>query len=359
MHKFRVIVSAAVLAVLAASGCSSDDSSTGEGFADRQVVADFAHQVVVPTYALLATRQVALDESIAALATDKTAASFNAAREAWIAARMPWEQSEAFLFGPVDSFGYDPAMDSWPVNKTDLDAVLASGEPFSAQYVAGLEETLKGFHTLEYLLFGEGRAKTVEDLTSRELEYLKTTSAELAEVGEALHSEWTRGVAGRRPYRDVFATAGLSGNPGYRSLSSAAQEIVSGMIKICDEVANGKIADPYDARDPTLVESQFAFNSIADFQDNLRSVHNTYTGGVPAASSQGRGLSAFIAARDPRLDERLLEEIQAAIDAIGAIPSPFRDAISSSSASDAIEAAQASIRKVQTTLERDVQPLLL
>ena len=54
---------------------------------------------------------------------------------AWVAARVPWEQSEGFLFGPVDTFGYDPAMDSWPVNRTDLDAVLASGQAFTPEYI--------------------------------------------------------------------------------------------------------------------------------------------------------------------------------------------------------------------------------
>jgi hypothetical protein len=131
------------------------------------------------------------------------------------------------------------------------------------------------------------------------------------------------------------------------------------MIGICDEVANGKIADPYDAHDATLVESQFAFNSLTDFQDNLRSVENAYLGRVPAARASGRGLSVYVDGLEPALDGRVKEEIQSAIAGIGAIPAPFRDAITTPSSYEAIDAAQAAIRKLQMTLERDVQPLVL
>jgi uncharacterized iron-regulated protein len=131
----------------------------------------------------------------------------------------------------------------------------------------------------------------------------------------------------------------------------AAQEILGGMIGICDEVANGKIADPYDAHDPTLVESQFSYNSIADFQDNMRSVEAAYTGGSALAGTDGRGLSDWIAERDAALDARVRQEIAAAIAAIGAIPPPFRTAITTPSSYDEIEAAQAAVRALQGTLE--------
>lgn len=355
MHKSHWII----LFGLALFGCGSESGSVGSAFDDQRVVADFADEVVIPTYSLLAERMADLETAVDTLASENSSENFGAAQDAWVKARVLWEQSEAFLFGPVDSFGYDPAMDSWPVNKTDLDAVLASGDDFTKTYVAGLQETQKGFHTVEYLLFGEERSKTEGDLTSRQLEYLGAISAELAEVSAALVQRWTDSVDGQPPYRDIFASAGDSDNTAYRSLPSAAQEILGGMIGICDEVANGKIADPYDAHDPTLVESQFSYNSLSDFQDNIRSVENAYKGAVPLAATSGRGLSAYVAELDPDLDARLTGEIDDAIDAIADIPEPFRDSITTPSAYDSIEAAQAAIRTLQTTLERDVQPLVL
>lgn len=351
-------IGCALLATTSLLVACGDDEEIGSSFDDRQLVTDYADKVVIPTYQLLASRLEALHESVQELVAEPSPANLDAARQAWIEARVPWEQSEAFLFGPVDFNGYDPALDSWPLNKNDLDAVLASNAEFTPTFVASLQETQKGFHTVEYLLFGVNRAKTADSLTSRELAYLEAIANEMKEIGAALAASWTTSVDGQPAYRDVFVTAGEAGNSAFPSLVSAAQQIVEGMSTICDEVANGKIADPYDAHDTTLVESQFAWNSIADFQDNLRGVQNVYLGSMPLAGTSGRGLSDWVAERDPELDARVKAEIEAAIEAIGAIPAPFRDAINDPAAYAAIEAAQEAVRHVQNTLERDVLALL-
>jgi hypothetical protein len=70
-------------------------------------------------------------------------------------------------------------MDSWPVNRTDLDAVIASSDPLTATYIRNLPETQKGFHTIEYLLFGEARDRVATELDARELEYLTGLTHEL------------------------------------------------------------------------------------------------------------------------------------------------------------------------------------
>jgi putative iron-regulated protein len=174
-----------------------------------------------------------------------------------------------------------------------------------------------------------------------------------------LATSWTESADGAQAYRAVFTTAGEDGNTAYPSLSSAAQEILVGMSGICDEVANGKIADPFDARDPNLVESQFSFNSLEDFSDNMRGVLNAYTGTFPAAGTSGRGLTVLVAERDAALDARFRGEIQTAIDALGAIPSPFRDAIQDEANDDAIVAAQEAIRAIQDTIDGDLTQLVL
>jgi predicted lipoprotein len=344
-----------VLLGILAAACSGGSGDDTPAFDDEQIVVDFVDGVVVPTYQLLASRADALAAAVDALAADTTPGNLAAARAAWVAARQPWEQSEGFLFGPVDSFGYDPALDSWPVNATDLQAVLASADPITPAYVANLSETQKGFHTIEYLLFGDGGTKTAGSFTARELEYLQGILEEFVNVAHALADAWS----GPGGYREVFASAGEPGNTAYPTRARAAEEILGGMIAICDEVANGKIADPYDAHDPTLVESQFSYNSLQDFQDNIRSVENAYTADFPLSGSTGRGLSDYVAEKDAALDALVKDEIAAAIDALAAIPSPFRDAIGDPEAFDEIEAAQEAIRKLQGTLERDVRGVVL
>jgi len=353
MRHVLVLVSCLPLAA-----CSDGDSSSIGAFTDQQVIVDYADAVVIPTYQLLAQRAQALDTAGATLAASPTETTLIAAREAWAAMRQPWEQSEAFLFGPVSANGWDPAMDSWPLNRTDLEAVLASGDALTAAYVRNLPETQKGFHTIEYLLWGVDSTKRAAQLTARELEYLRALTAELVAITRDLHASWNAGAAGQGAYREVFVTAG-AGSTAYPSLTAAAQEILGGMSGICDEVANGKIADPADARDPDLVESQFSFNSIIDFQDNLRGVRNVYLGGVQLAGTQGRGLADVVAAVDPALDARFRAELDAAIAAIGAIPSPFRTAIQDPANDAVIDDAQRAIRTVQASIDGDLTATVL
>ncbi|HWN69390.1 MAG TPA: imelysin family protein [Haliangium sp.] len=357
------------LLVAPLAGCGDDGGSAGpddgstpsfEDYAQAQaIVDDFADAVVVPTYASLATALVALDSAAQTLAADRSDANLEAARKAWVAARAPWEASEGFLFGPVDGLGLDPALDSWPVDRSALDAVIASNDELTEQYVTNLDDTLHGFHTAEYLLFGVGGAKTAADLSDRELAYLTSVTSLLVQVSGELEASWTTGVNGGAPYVEVFKSAGAPANAVYPSLTSAGEEIVRGMIGIADEVANGKIADPFDQQDTTLVESQFSFNSLTDFTNNVRSIQHAYTAEVPFASTSGIGLDEYIASVDLALDTRLKAEIQAAIDALGQIPEPFDDAITDTEAANEIQAAQEALRTVQTTLEQDVLPLFL
>jgi len=356
---FSALISLAPAAPMMLAACDSNDGSTAKGFDDKQVIVDFSDKVVVPTYERLAANAVALQTVVAALADAPDAAKLEAARTAWIATRAPWEQSEGFLFGPVDSFGIDPALDTWPLNQTDLDNVLASNDPLTPAYIATLQSSQKGFHTMEYLLFGVNGTQTAATLDARELEYLEAIAGDFVALTGRLAKSWTEGDALLpTPYRDLFATAGEAGNTAYPSLSAAAQEIVNGMVGICDEVANGKIADPYDAHDPQLEESQFSHNSLIDFQNNIRSVENAYLGSVPDAGTSGRGLSAWVADQDAALDVQIKAQITAAIAAIAAIPGPFSEAIITESAYPEIEAAQAAILALQSTLQSKLLPLL-
>jgi uncharacterized iron-regulated protein len=100
---------------------------------------------------------------------------------------VPWESSEAFLFGAVAVKGLDPNMDSWPLDAKGIVDILNSskfdamewtgefiGEPEDDEEAATMTEedlakaeeiaaaqNLRGYHTLEFLIFKEGRARRV------------------------------------------------------------------------------------------------------------------------------------------------------------------------------------------------------
>ncbi len=335
-------------------GCGSDDDDNGEdtvsAFDATTTLNDFANTVVLATYTDLDNKANELLTAVKALEADKTQANLEKAQAAWKAARRPWEQSEAFLFGPVDTQGLDPALDSWPVNRVDLDAVLASGDLLTEGAIDGLEDTLKGFHTIEYLLFRDGNQRKAADITPRELEYLVATTENLKAKTAQLRSAWD--MAGENFAAEV-ANAGASSTI-YKSQKAAMQEMVNGMIVIADEVANGKISDPFNERDTTLVESQFSFNSITDFQDNIRGIQNVYMGKFTA---DGQGLNEFVKSKDAELDARFQTEVQTAIDTIGAIPDPFRNSITAQRS--AVQAAIDAVSTVQQTLEDDILKLVL
>ena len=139
---------------------------------DCQAIVDqFVDKVALPTYKDLAAKNKALLEAVQALQKNPSNSTFEAACEAWLASRQPWETSEAFLFGPVSELGLDPNMDSWPLDQAGIVQVMKEQKWSSFQWTGEYDEdseaieaaqSLRGFHTLEYLLFKDGKARTVK-----------------------------------------------------------------------------------------------------------------------------------------------------------------------------------------------------
>jgi uncharacterized iron-regulated protein len=133
------------------------------------IVRQYVDVVVLPTYKDLMNKNIALDNAVKEFKKSPSDQTFAACADAWLAAREPWEQSEAFLFGPVDEKGLDPNMDSWPLDQAQIAQILNS-QDFSNLYWnesasdSKIEEaqSLRGFHTLEFLIFKDGKARTVK-----------------------------------------------------------------------------------------------------------------------------------------------------------------------------------------------------
>ena len=142
-------------------------------------ISDIATKVITETYVDLTSKASTLYDLTIVLNGSQTAVNLDNARNAWRDTRVPWEKSEGFLFGPVDTKGIDPAIDSWPVNVADLDAVLSSSDVLTESYVDGIIGELKGFHTIEYLLWGSTGNKQIGDFTAREYEYLLAVTENL------------------------------------------------------------------------------------------------------------------------------------------------------------------------------------
>lgn len=131
----------------------------------KLIAENYVNNVVLPTYQDLAAKTVALNNAIRAFAVNPSNAGFEKACQAWLDAREPWETSEAFLFGPVADLGLDPNMDSWPLDQDAIVNILKNGNFGSLNWNGDYDEedeaieaaqSVRGFHTLEFLLFKNG-----------------------------------------------------------------------------------------------------------------------------------------------------------------------------------------------------------
>ncbi len=348
LYNISIVFCCMIIASALIVGCESGDDN--ETYDARDILEHYAYSVVYGIYSDLDGKVGELLDAVKALQADTSQSNLEAAQQAWVAARIPWEKSEAFLFGPVDTQGLDPALDSWPVDRTNLQEVLDGPNELTTDYVTNeLDDNKKGFHTIEYLLFREGDQRYASDITERELAYLLASTMNLKNSAVQLANAW---APDGENFVNTIASAG-EGDSVYRSQSAALQEMVHSMIVIADEVANVKISNPYNEEDTTLVESQFSFNSIADFQNNIRGIQVVYTGNY---NNDGPGLDDFVSGNDSALDSRFKAEVQAAIDAIGAIPNPFRDAITNDR--PAVQAAIDAVGTVLMTLQQDILTLV-
>jgi putative iron-regulated protein len=363
---------ALTVSTLLLSGCgsSSNDETTvpaddtGFSFDATEVITNLTNDVIVEGYEMLNDKATAFSTATKNLVNTPTAENLLTAQSAWKAAREPWEQGESHIFGPVDGLSIDPHLDSWPLNTTDLQGLLTGTSTFSADFIGVLSDDVQGFHTMEFLLFGDGvedNKKLIGEMTQRESEYLMATAEVFQGYTQDLYDAW---VSGDDAYKDKLLTVD---NNIYTSKLAVIEELINGMIGIVDEVGNGKIADPFTASaataDTSLVESQYSWNSLTDFTDNIQGVQNVYRGEFEGGADK-QGIIDFVKAADATLSSRVDTEIVDAIAAIKAIAGtgeanlPFRQAINDTDARVRIQAAIDALATLQTSLENDVLTLL-
>lgn len=132
------------------------------------IINQYVDGVVLPTYKSLMEKNEALLTSVTNFKNSPSNENFAAACNAWLVAREPWEKSEGFLFGPVDAKGLDPNMDSWPLDQVAIVQILESRNYDDLNWVDSdtdeaieASQAVRGFHTLEFLLFKDGQPRTI------------------------------------------------------------------------------------------------------------------------------------------------------------------------------------------------------
>jgi putative iron-regulated protein len=142
---------------------------------ETEVIADFTNGIVYSRYSSLLISAVAMQDAVTQLINETNETNLVNARTNWKSLRADWELSEGFLIGPVESNDYDPNTDTWPTDYVQMDSLLASNNPLSTDDVKNLPQSLRGYHPLEYMIWGKGGSKTA----SRQKQYMGSLISDL------------------------------------------------------------------------------------------------------------------------------------------------------------------------------------
>ena len=381
MKKNVVMMGLAMMGLCAFTACSSDDDKKEESkieILDAEydaIINQYVDNVVLPTYNDLKTKNTALYNAVVSFGNAPSDANFQAVCNAWLTAREPWESSEAFLFGPVADYGLDPNMDSWPLDQEAIVKLLESQQWNEMEWTGDYNEddeaiaaaqNVRGFHTLEFLAFRDGKARTLTDTAidgeaanavynesnaTAWAQYMRNTAQLLVKDVTTLVDAWNNG----------YAASFKSHNGGdFTSGLSCIEQLIDGCIDIAGEVGDAKIGDPYSlyvsgktTEALYAVESWYSWHSRDDYTNNILSIRNAYYGSRDG-SINANSLSKLVAKYNAPLDTKVKDAIKSAADAIQAIPQPFRNNINSSEAKAAMEACA----DLGDVLENELKPFL-
>ena len=337
------------------SSCSkSSDSGSGESFTgiEKDVITNFVDNVAINQYTDLVAKAAALNNNIVALNASTTDANLQQAQASWKALRQTWERCEGFLVGPVEDNNYDPNSDTWPTDYRQMDSLLASSNALSTADVESINETLRGYHPIEYLLFGEGGSRKVSELDARKKKYLVSLSDDLLNNNiQPLLASWQ----GANGYGNTVLTAG-KGNAAFSSKQALFLDLAgdNGMAGICNEVGqqneDGKIYNPYHLPDSSYAESPYSGNSLTDFKNNIIGAQQVYLG------NGGKGFKDLVAAKNKDLDNKIQAAFTAAINSFDNISSNdnMRFEVAIYQRRTQIQATLTAINNLQALLEDDL-----
>ncbi|WP_018633965.1 imelysin family protein [Neomegalonema perideroedes] len=348
-----------LLSALFACSSLTAPALAAEPAAVVETYADIAEAVYADS---LSTAQ-SLREAVGALTASPSAETLAAARTAWLASRVPYQQSEAYRFGNPIVDDWEGKVNAWPLDEGLIDYVDASyGESeenplytlnviahpqFS---IAGTEidaaeitpeligETLheadgieanvaSGYHAVEFLLWGQdlngveagagdrpwtdyaqGEACTNGNC-DRRAAYLTAATDLLVSDLEYIVAQWAEdGEARKAVTADPQAglTAMLTGMGSLSYGEQAGERMKLGLM----------LHDPEEEHD---CFSDNTHNS--HYYDGL-GIRNVYLGSyarVDGSVLSGPSLSELVAAADPAVDAQLKTELDASVEKLAAL----------------------------------------
>ena len=260
------LASASLLAIaISLAGCGEDKAPATQAAAPAAAtesaapataakVDEAAAKAVVNHYADLAlavfsdaaSTGKALQTAVDALLADPSEATLKAAREAWLAARVPYMQTEVFRFGNPVVDEWEGQLNAWPLDEGLIDYVAedyqhALGNPGAqANIIANTE-----------IKVGEDKID-VSEITGELLASLNELGGSEANVATGYHAieflllgqdlNGTEPGAGERPYTDYVVGEGATGGYNERRrafLKAATDLLVSDLNDMVEQWKDG------------------------------------------------------------------------------------------------------------------------
>lgn len=300
------------------------------------------------------TGTTSLQNSVSTFVKTPNTANLATTRTQWKAARNPWENNESFSFGPVGDDGIDGASDDWPFDLTAFTQILSSNITLNEAYITQMATSTKGFHAIEYLLFGTNGNKAVNTFTTRELKLLELLSNDLKKQSETLKSRWTKGS--KNSFYDNFVKAGEASS-SYKKTSDALGEVVGAMVNIMTELPDTKIERPLTKKDNNYAESRFADYSFNDYRSNISGVYSVYVGKYGSVSAT-KSISDLVLATNPKVDEKIRTQFKLCLALIDVLQTSttFNQAILTKP--EQLKDLQKEIQKINQILDSEVKVVL-
>ena len=343
----------ALLATSLFPSCKNQDFSDEEDL-KRAALEQYA-TLVLANYDECYNSAVSMKQTIDQFLAAPSATGFEACKTAWLEARIPYGQSEAFRFyaGPIDDAdGPEGLINAWPMDENFIDYV--QGQPnaglinnpaaqpvINKELLVGLNEVLSetaiftGWHAIEFLLWGQDfstsgpGARPYTDYIvggggtaanqERRAQYLRVVVDLLIEHIGQVRDEWKVGGT----YREEFL--------GQKTNAEAMGLIFFGMKEFTKtELSGERMFVAIDTQDQEHEHSCFSDNTLVDLKMNLKGIKNVYFGIYETANGTKISDRSF---KDivNLLDAEKATAVQLAFDdaetKMNAIPAPFDQTI--------------------------------
>ncbi|MGB3621133.1 MAG: imelysin family protein, partial [Ketobacter sp.] len=273
MHRFKkvALATAVVSSIpLAAVADTSKTTITGDAVVDHYGAIAYA----VFTDSLTTAKQ--LQSNIEALLFEPSQKTLDQARAAWLAARVPYQQSEVFRFGNRIVDEWEGQLNAWPLDEGLMDYV-DTGRYHHEMGNAGATANIIANTSITI----GGKKVDLSEITPDVLGSLNEIGGSEANVATGYHAiefllwgqdlNGTQAGAGDRPYTDYVVGKGCShGNCDRRGeyIQAAAQLLVNDLAYMQGQWASDK-KDNYRAKlnsdNPTagLTKALFGMGSLA------------------------------------------------------------------------------------------------